>query len=275
MTAGAAQSRTGALAQQLLHAWDHGELVALPSAAAEGLTTAEAYAVGEQLRRLRCARGERQLGWKIGFTNRSIWQRYGVSEPMWAPLWDSTSTLLDGAEGRLSLAGLVQPRIEPEIAFGLARAPHAGMSLDELRGCIAWVAHAFEIVHTHYADWRFTAADTAADFALHGRLRVGPRVPVQEWPTLAADLSALEIELRCDEVVKERGCGAVVLDGPLQALAAMVQAMARVTPQWSIAAGDIVSTGTLTDAWPLAPGQCWRTTLTDARLPGLTLHTEP
>lgn len=263
------------LADELLAACDQARTVPLPSARPGGLSTAQAYAVAEALRRRRIERGERPVGWKIGFTNRRIWPIYGVYEPMWAPVWDSSTELLAADTCTLALAGLSQPRLEPEIAFGIGRAPRAGMTLAQLQGCIDWVAHAFEVVHTHYEGWRFTAPDTAADFALHGRLRVGPRVPVQEWPTLAADLSALEIELRCDEVVKERGCGAVVLDGPLQALAAMVQAMARVTPQWSIAAGDIVSTGTLTDAWPLAPGQCWRTTLTDARLPGLTLHTEP
>ena len=73
----------------------------------------------------------------------------------------------------------VQPRLEPEIVRFRARTPRAGMSLIELQGCLDWVAHGFEIVHTHFDGWRFTAPDTVADFALHGRLRVGPRVPVQ------------------------------------------------------------------------------------------------
>jgi len=59
---------------------------------------------------------------------------------------------------RLSLQGLCQPRIEPEIAFGLRAAPRAGMALTELQACIDWVAHAFEIVHTHFEGWRFTPA---------------------------------------------------------------------------------------------------------------------
>lgn len=265
--------RIEALAQQLLRAWDRSECVPLPSAAPGGIDGATAYAVGERLRQLRLARGERPVGWKIGFTNRGIWERYGVYQPMWAPVWDTTTAWLDDTDCTLSLSGLCQPRLEPEIAFGLARAPRAGMTLDELRGCVGWVAHAFEVVHTHYEGWRFTAPDTATDFALHGRLRVGPRVPVHDWPTLAADLGALEVALVCDGVVKERGRGAIVLDGPLQALKAMVEAMAVTTPHWSIASGDVVTTGTLTDAWPLEPGQRWHTTLSDARLHGLELRT--
>lgn len=262
-----------ALARELLGAWDRVACVPLPSSRAGGLATAQAYAVGERLRTLRLARGERPVGWKIGFTNRGIWERYRVHQPMWAPVWDTTTELLAGAECTLSLAGLSQPRLEPEVAFGLKAAPRAGMSLDELRGCIDWVAHGFEIVHTHYEGWRFTAPDTAADFALHGRLRIGPRVPVADWPTLGPDLAALDVELLCDGETKDRGRGAIVLDGPLSALQAMVEAMAVTTPHWSIAAGDVVTTGTITDAWPLVPGQRWQTRLSDARLAPLTLRT--
>jgi 2-oxo-3-hexenedioate decarboxylase len=88
----------------------------------------------------------------------------------------STAELLDSADTTLSLAGLNQPRLEPEIVFGFAKAPRAGMSMGELQACLAWVAHGFEIVHTHFEAWKFTAADCLADFALHGRLRVGPHV---------------------------------------------------------------------------------------------------
>jgi len=263
-------ARVEALAAALLQAWDHNMLVPLPSAAS--LDTTEAYAVGERLRQLRMARGEQQRGWKIGFTNRSLWPRYGVYQPMWAPVWSSTLQVLEGNEAVLPLRGLSQPRIEPEIVFGFRQAPEAGMSLQALQGCIEWVAHGFEIVHTHYAGWRFTAPDTAADFALHGRLFVGPRVA--PWATMADALAAMQVGLARDGVLQDQGQGSVVLDGPLHALKAMVEAMATTTPHWRIQAGELVTTGTLTDAWPLAPGQVWQTTLSEPRLSPLRLATE-
>jgi len=262
------------LAQTLLAAYDTGTLCALPSVQDPDFDLRAAFATANALRSLRLQRGERPLGYKIGFTNRSIWARYGVHRPIWGPVWDTTATLLDSAEARVSLAGLSQPRLEPEVVFGLARAPRAGMSLTDLQGCIAWVAHGLEIVHTHFEAWRFAAADTVADFALHGRLRVGPRVPVQGWATLAEDLAALQVELLCDGTVLDRGQGAVVLDGPLHALRLWVDAMAEHTPGWPIRPGDMVTTGTITDAWPLLPGQTWQTRLSDVRLSPLTLHTE-
>ena len=263
-----------ALAERLLVALDRCECIALPSAQPGGLSLDDAYAVAQRLAQLRSARGERRVGWKIGFTNRSIWDRYDVHAPIWGPVWDSTAALLDGNAARVSLVGLSQPRLEPEIVFGFARAPAAGMSLDQLRACLAWVAHGFEIVHTHFADWRFTLADTVADFALHGWMRVGPRVAVDDWPTLAADLATTQVELSCDGVVKDRGVGSVVLDGPLHALKHWLDAMAVLTPAWTVAAGEFVTTGTITDAWPLHAGQHWQTRLSEARLAPLSLHTE-
>jgi 2-oxo-3-hexenedioate decarboxylase len=265
---------TLALAEHLLAAHDCAALIELPSTQPGGLPLEQAYAVARRLAQLRIARGERHVGWKIGFTNRSIWDRYGVHAPIWGPVWDSTAALLDGTSADVSLSGFSQPRLEPEVVFGFATAPAAGMSLDELQACLAWVAHGLEIVHTHFADWRFTLADTVADFALHGWMRVGPRVPVQGWSTLAADLAAMQVELSCDGVVKDRGIGSVVLDGPLHALKQWIDAMAVTTPAWRVADGEFVTTGTITDAWPLQPGQCWQTWLSDTRLSALSLHTE-
>jgi 2-oxo-3-hexenedioate decarboxylase len=261
-------------AAELLAAYDAGALCTRPSLLDPAFDLRAAFAVADELRRLRSARGERTLGYKIGFTNRGIWQRYGVHQPIWGPVWDSTTAMLDVADASVSLRGLSQPRLEPEVVFGFARAPRAGMGLAELQGCLDWAAHGFEIVHTHFEGWQFSAADTVADFALHGRLRVGPRVPVRGWGTLAEDMAALRVELLCDGRVVDSGQGAVVLDGPLNALRLWIDAMAELTPGWPIRAGDVVTTGTITDAWPLQPGQCWSTRLSDPRLSPLALRTE-
>ena len=191
-----------ALADELLAAYDGAQLIPLPSERPAGLSVAQAYDVGDRLRTARLARGERALGYKIGFTNRSIWPRYKVFEPIWAPVWDSTVQLLDGTEATVSLQGLVQPRIEPEIVFAFASAPRAGMDERELAACLAWVAHGYELVHTHYEGWRFTAADTVADFALHGRLLVGPRVPLSAFAQLGEALAAA----RAHAVLRRRAC---------------------------------------------------------------------
>lgn len=266
-----AAAERDAFAAELLAAYDAASLVPLITARHSGFTMADAAAVSDAMRSRRLARGERQLGYKIGFTNRSIWPLYGVHEPIWGPVWDTTTQLLDGASVTTSLAGLSQPRLEPEIAFGFASTPRAGMNEAELAGCLAWVAHSFEIVHTHFDAWKFQAPDCFADFGLHGRLFIGPRVPIASFEKLGPELAALQVELCCGERVVDRGVASIVLDGPLNALRLWVDAMAAQANPWPIGPGDVVTTGTITDAQPLAPGQRWHTRLSDARLTPLTL----
>jgi 2-oxo-3-hexenedioate decarboxylase len=275
---GAAPATVAARARQLLAALDDAATLPTFTGADRSFDLTQAFAVADEIRRLRLARGEVPLGYKIGFTNRGIWARYGVFAPIWGPVWDTTVERVDSAETTVSLAPFVEPRLEPEIMFGFARAPAAGMSLAELAGCIEWIAHGFEIVHTRFAAWRFAAADTVADFALHGRLFVGPRVPIDRFSgsgagAVAAQLAALRLTLSCDGREVEEGCAEIVLDGPLHALRLWVDAMAARPERWPIVAGDIVTTGTITDAAPLAPAQRWQTRLSDPRFAGMTLNT--
>jgi hypothetical protein len=169
------------------------------------------------------------------------------------------------ADGSVTVPAALRPYLG-------GRAPQPGMEEAALAACLDWVAHGFEIVHTHCEGWRFTAPDTVADAALHGRLFVGPRLPVAAWPTLGADLGALEVVLHCDGREVDRGRGENVLDGPLSALRLWIDAMAELTPGWRVQAGDVVTTGTITDAWPLAAGQRWRSQPGDARLAGLVME---
>ena len=202
---------------------------------------------------LRRARGEHSVGWKIGFTNRTLWPLYGVQQPIWGPVWDTTLRMLDGTEATLPLARLAEPRLEPEIVIGLKASPPASAdasdpaSLRALLDCIDWVAHGFEVVHSIWPGWKFGAAQGIAAQALHAALLVGPRVPVASLgPDPAGTLSRLRLVLSRAGTTLGEGTGANVLDGPVQALGHLVA---------GLAADSVITTGTLTDAQPLAPGR--------------------
>lgn len=263
-----------ALATRLLAAADSASLLPLPSQADPAFDLDAAYRVADRVRALQIARGRVPRGYKIGFTNRRLWPLYGVQAPIWGVVWQHSLQLLDGTDARLSLGAFAQPRLEPEIVFGLRAAPLPGATADELAGCIDWVAHGVEVVQTHFADWRFTAPDTVADGGLHGRLLVGPRVALADFGD-AEQLRTLRLQLLRDDQPVDAGDGRAVLDGPLDALRHFVAALAAGPAAWPLRAGDVVTTGTLTDAWPLQPGQRWRTRFDDERLPGLQLTTEP
>ncbi|NRF66940.1 hydratase [Aquincola sp. S2] len=259
-----------AIATEALAARDERRQIAPFSSRYDGLDLDTAYRIAADVRAQRIARGETPVGRKIGFTNRTIWAEYDVWAPIWGSMYQTTVHDLAALAGRFSLDGLAEPRIEPEIVFGLARAPEPGMDAAALLGCIEWVAHGFEIVQSIFPGWKFAAADCVAAFGLHGALLVGPRQSVSAhragW---LASLSSFAIDLACDGVVVDHGQAANVLDGPLFALRHLVELLAADPSQPALAAGEVVTTGTLTRALPVAPGQVWTTALRGVALAGI------
>jgi 2-oxo-3-hexenedioate decarboxylase len=218
------------------------------------------------------SQGWKPLGRKIGFTNRTIWPRYGVYEPIWGTVYDRTlSHVRDDGHAELALAGLLNPRIEPEICFGLRSAPR-GAGVEALLEAIDWAAHSIEIVQSPFPGWKFKLADCTAVNGLHGRLLVGRRVPLRELPQLAAALPKLRVELLRNGEPVDRGIGANVLDSPLAALGYLVEVLRRQPEAPPLAPGELISTGTITDAHPVRPGETWSTRLEGLPLPGMTVH---
>jgi 2-keto-4-pentenoate hydratase len=234
------------------------------------LTAATGYIAARALHDYRLKKGWKAIGRKIGFTNRTLWDRYGVHEPMWGTVYDHT--LISAADDRATvpLEGLVQPRIEPEIAFKLKTAPTSS-DTKELLACIEWMAHAVEIVQCHHPNWKFTIADCTTDNGLHGRLVVGTPVAVAKIAGLAEKLPLAEARLYKGERLVDKGVGANVLGSPLLALAHVVDLLKRQPDAPQLAAGEIITTGVLTDAHPVVAGDEWHTEIRGLPLPGLKI----
>jgi 2-oxo-3-hexenedioate decarboxylase len=263
-----------AIAAEALAAMDDARQIVPFSARYPGLTLDDAYRISARVCALRTARGERVIGRKIGFTNRTIWAEYAVYAPMWGFVFDTTVRDLlpprQAAQHPFTLTPFAEPRIEPEIVFRLAAAPSLDMDEAALFGCIDWVAQAFEIVQSVFPGWKFAPADTVIVNGLHGALLLAPRHPAGfgsaiDW---VSNLARFEIELLRDGTVVERGHADNVLDGPLSALRHLVGLLARDPINSSLAIGDIVTTGTLTRAFPILPGESWSTTLHGIELGG-------
>jgi len=251
--------------QTLLEHLDNGlpwpDSVRLP----EGADMAGAYQRALAVRALRIDRGELPRGFKIGFTNRQIWARYNVFAPIWGTVWDTTLAFCDGS-GAVSIDRTCQPRLEPETVFGMKATPAAHATLDDLFDALDWVAPGFEVVQSHRPGWKFTAAETVADGALHARLVVGARVPVAVLARSAPEFDQLLAQahvrlMRGGEVV-EQGSGAQVLDSPLRALHHFVQALRCCPGAPDLGPQDVVTTGTWTDAWPIQAGETWTAAFT-------------
>ena len=261
-----------AIATEAVAALGSGRQIAPFSQRYPGFDLDAAYAVTAAVRRLREARGEKVVGRKIGFTNRTTWAEYNVFAPIWGYVYDRTVHDLADAGDGFTLAQLAEPRVEPEIVFGLGRGPEPGMRAHALLGCIDWVAHGFEIVQSIFPGWTFAPADTVAAYGLHGALLIGPR---QARPAGGGWLHAMEtfdIGLFRNGALADRGRAANVLDGPLHALRHLVDLLARDRLNPPLAAGEIVTTGTLTRALPVVPGETWSTELSGISLPGARIR---
>ncbi|MDQ2778259.1 MAG: hydratase [Pseudomonadota bacterium] len=260
-------------AEQLLAHTDSGELWPREAGAPLFTDLDAAYQTALAVRRLRQARGDMARGYKIGFTNRSIWERYRVFAPIWGTVWDRTLSQTDEA-ATLSLAHLCQPRLEPEVVFGLRATPPPNADLASLYDAIDWVAPGFEIVQSHCPDWRFSAAETVADGGLHGRLLIGRHVPlvglVRDADSLVQFLATATVGLQRGGADVESGVGANVLDSPLHALLHFVNELRACPGAPDLQAGDVVTTGTWTDAWPVQRGERWRADF-GGRLPALEI----
>ena len=218
-----------------------------------------AYRVLAGISARRRAAGWRAVGRKMGFTNSRIWPRYGVSQPMWAPVWDRTVRFVADA-GVVRVDAMTEPRIEPEVVFKL-RAP-VPPDADAVRAleCVDWLAAGFEFVQSPFPGWKFAAADCTAAFGLHAALIVGePReIRAADRVALAEALATFSLALSCDGVIVDRGVGANVLGSPVLALSYLARLLATQPLAPPLAAGELITTGTVTDAWSAVRGQRWR-----------------
>jgi 2-oxo-3-hexenedioate decarboxylase len=246
--------------RQLLDHADRGELWPAAPSDSPGYDAAAAYRDNLAVRALRLARGEVPLGFKVGFTNRGIWARYNVAAPIWGTVWSTTVQHCDG-RGAISLRSTCQPRIEPEAVFGMRSTPAPGASRDDLFESLDWVAPGFEVVQSHLPGWKFRAPDTMADNGLHARLLVGRKVSVRDIAGNAAHLdeilAACKVSLCKGDALQETGRGANVLDSPLRALQHFVVELRQCPGAPDVMPGDVITTGTWTDAWPVAAGERW------------------
>lgn len=262
------------LAKELIDLHDHPRLVSPFSSRFPGLTAETGYAAARRLHAHRLAQGWKLAGRKNGFTNRGIWERYGVDGPMWGAVYDRTLVFSHESKAVVSLAGLMQPRIEPEICFKLKAAPPRTRNPAALLESIEWVAHSIEIVQCHHPEWKMALPDCIADNALHGRLVVGTPVAVERIAGLAAALPFLKVSLFKNQEKIDQGAGANVLDSPLLSLAFLVEILAGQEDSPPLTAGEIVSTGTLTDAHAVTAGETWSTDLHGFAARGLTVKFE-
>jgi 2-keto-4-pentenoate hydratase len=205
-----------------------------------------AYAVQSAWVAAQIAAADGVVGRKIGLTNPAVQAQLGVDQPDFGALLAS----MDCPQREpIDIGRLLQPRIEAEIAFVLARdldTPETGP--DDVLAATGAVVAALEIVDSRIADWDISIVDTVADNASSGLFTLG----LEHRPPEGLDLAECPMRLWRGDQEVSAGSGAACLGHPARAVA-WLAATARSYGQ-PLRAGEIVLSGALGPMVPVAAG---------------------
>ena len=205
------------------------------------LTLDDAYAIQALMTQARLARGERVVGWKLGYTSLVMREQMGIDAPNFGPLTDAM--LL--TNGSVAPRTLTQPRVEPEVALRFARDVAPGADRAGVLACVATAHAALEVVDSVWSDYRFRLPDNTADGSSAAGVVIGPALPLDVIDTV-------DVTLLVDGVPAGTGRGCDASGHPADGVVWLVAQLAARGQR--LRAGDVVITGGLTRAAPLAAG---------------------
>ncbi len=179
--------------------------------------------------------------------------------------------------GLVPVSRWIAPKIEPEIVFTIKTALPAGLTdAEAVLAHVESIALGFEFIDCVYPEWKFQPSDFVAASGLHAGLLVGPpRVVTPDTvPMLATALAAFTVILRRADAVVAEGAGKNALRSPALCLAELASARARrgLPP---LGAGELVSSGTLTESQSIQAGEQWTAEVQGLDLFALTVGLTP
>lgn len=205
-----------------------------------------AYRVQERLNAARIRRGARVVGRKIGATSVAVQQQLGVDQPDFGVLFDDMACPPDEP---IPMGGLMQPRIEAEIAFVLAEDLADGpLDVAQVRAAVDVAVAALEIVDSRIANWDISFGDTVADNASSGRYVLGTR----RRGLRELEPAEVRMAMSVDGVEVSTGTGAACLGDPLAAVA-WLATQARIFGE-PLRAGQVILSGALGPMRPVVAG---------------------
>lgn len=207
---------------------------------------ASAYRVQERFNAARIAGGAAVIGRKIGATSAAVQTQLGVDQPDFGVLFDD---MRYGEDDVVPMGRLLQPKVEAEVAFVLAKDLAEGpLDVPQVRDAIDHAVAALEIVDSRIADWNITFGDTVADNASSGLFVLG-----SERRTLdEVEPAEVTMSMTIDGEEASTGNGAACLGDPLNAVAWLAH-RAREFGE-PLLAGQVILSGALGPMRPVAPG---------------------
>lgn len=210
------------------------------------MTVVDSYEIQQTQIRLRTAAGAKIRGHKVGLTSPAMQRQLGVDQPDYGVLLDD---MFHPENTRVDITQFIHPRIEPEIAFVLAKPLRGpGVTVADAAAAVDFVLPALEIIDSRIADWKISFRDTVADNAASGALVLGS-TPVR---LSATDLRLSGCVMHRNGRVVGSGAGGAVLGSPLNSLAWLANTIGPLGV--TLEPGHVVLPGSITASVPAYGG---------------------
>jgi len=206
----------------------------------------DAYAIQDEIRRRKEARGNKIAGLKAGLTSFAKMKQMGVETPVFGFVADYMARP-DG--GEIKHSELIHPKVEAEICV-VTKAPlkGPGCHLGNVMAAVDFVLPAVEVIDSRYRDFKFDLKSVIADNTSSSRFVIGGRPRNLE----DLDLRTLGVVLEINGEIKNMAAGAAVLGHPLAAVVMMANHLGARGQE--IPAGTFIMTGGVTEAFAVNPG---------------------
>ena len=239
------------LSNYLIECLENMSQAQLPSKTISNFSLSDAYRTALEIKEVRENKKEKASGIKVGFTNKTIWDKYSVNAPIYGFMY--SSTVLNTRQS-FSPEKFLEPKFEPEIFFRLSKKPHSEMSDIDLIACCQSFGIGVELVQSIYKGWTFKLPDTVAGFGLHGQYKILEEMAIpsdeNNRVVLIDQLKNFNLTLKKNSKVMEHGKSKNILEeSPLAALRSYIE-FCETNIDWLILNGPI-TTGTITDAYDI------------------------
>jgi 2-keto-4-pentenoate hydratase len=211
-----------------------------------GMTAEQAYVLQGEVARLREARGERMIGYKVGCTSRAVQDQLGIREPIFARVFDSGRF---PSASRIDHARFVALAIEGELAIRLSRdLPRDPLSDEEYDEAVGSV---FPVIELHHyvlpADGQSVAA-----LITSGGMHAGLVVPAREMTCSGRVPLVMGLDVAIDDRLAGRTGEPWTMGGP----AATLRWLAARLAGWGLPLrrGQVILTGSPLPLFPVGPG---------------------
>lgn len=244
---------TAALVERLLQGRLGGQVSAPLSVSTPDLTLDQAYGLQRQLEQALVGRGDRVVGYKVGFTTAALQERHGLTEPVLGFMLGSG---VYGSGDAVPLSRFIAIGVEVEVAF-LLKSDLAGPGVTIASALLAveGAMPSFELI-----DFRLSGTPRGPDVIADGVYTNAIVLGRPLTPVTGIDLALEGVVFEQDGQIVATRTAAEVLGNPLVSLAWAANTLGRMGR--GLHAGDLVMTGSISKVLRPTAGQSTRASFT-------------